>query len=145
MAASSSNTPPDWKGLVEEYSAGASDVEIARLLNITITRFYQLIEENPAFAEFVERGRTLSRAWWEGTARKNLWNKEFNTALWNFNMKNRYGWADKVDTNDTTNKDPVNLDQAKSELAQAIARLSKKNPELLKGVYLNSKDPSASE
>lgn len=135
MAATSSN--PDWNSLVEEYSLGASDVEIAKLLKITINKFYQLIEENAAFAEFVDRGRTLSRAWWESQARKNLWNKEFNTALWNFNMKNRYGWADKVDTNDTTNKDPVSLDALKSDLAQALTRLSKKNPELLKGVHLN--------
>ena len=143
--ATADTSQPNWQALVEEYAVGASDVEIARLLKITINRFYQLIQENTAFAEFVERGRTLSRAWWESQARKNLWNKEFNTALWNFNMKNRYGWADKVESNDTTNKDPVNLDEAKSELVQALARLSKKNPELLKGANLNSVVPTQDE
>lgn len=131
---------PNWQTLVDEYEQGASDVEIAKLLKITITRFYQLIEESESFAEFVERGRTLSRAWWESAGRKNLWNKEFNTALWNFNMKNRYGWADKVDTNDTTNKDPVDLDQARSQLQSALKALGKKHPELISGLNLNSRD-----
>jgi hypothetical protein len=132
-----SNSQPNWQALIEEYEQGASDVEIARLLKITIVRFYQLIEESEAFAEFVERGRTVSRAWWESNGRKNLWNKEFNTALWNFNMKNRYGWADKVDTNDTTDKTPVDRDQAVSQLHQALKQLSKKNPELVSGINLN--------
>lgn len=131
---------PNWQALVEEYEQGASDVEIAKLLKITLNRFYELIEESEAFAEFVERGRTLSRAWWEAAGRKNLYNKEFNTSLWNFNMKNRYGWADKVDTNDTTEKDPVNLDQARSELQAALKRLAKRNPELVSGINLNAKD-----
>lgn len=129
--------PPNWQALIEEYENGASDVEIAKLLKITIVRFYELIQESPAFAEFVERGRTVSRAWWESAGRKNLWNKEFNTALWNFNMKNRYGWADKVDTNDTTDKAPVDRDQAVSQLHQALKQLAKKNPEVVSGMNLN--------
>jgi hypothetical protein len=128
---------PNWQALLDAYGEGAADVEIARLLKITINRFYQLIEETPAFAEFVERGRTLAQAWWYEKGRTCLWDKNFNTALWNFNMKNRYGWADKVDTSDKTDSDPVNLDQAKAQLATALKQLGKKNPELLSGANLN--------
>lgn len=133
-----SQNPPNWQALIEEYEQGASDVEIAKLLKITIVRFYDLIQESPAFAEFVERGRTVARAWWESAGRKNLWNKEFNTSLWNFNMKNRYGWADKMDTNDMTDKAPVDRDQAVSQLQQAIKQLAKKNPEVISGMNLNA-------
>lgn len=129
---------PDWGALLDAYGEGASDVEIARLLKITINRFYQLVEENPAFADFVERGRTLSQAWWYEKGRTGLWDKNFNVSLWNFNMKNRHGWADKVDTADKTDSDPVNLDQAKAQLAMALKQLGKKNPELVSGVNLNS-------
>lgn len=129
---------PDWKALLAAYGEGASDVEIARLLGITINRFYQLIEETPAFAQFAEQGRTLAQAWWYEKGRTGLWSKEFNTSLWNFNMKNRYGWADKVDTADKTDSDPVNLDQAKAQLAIALKHLGKKNPELLSGANLNT-------
>lgn len=127
---------PNWKALLEAYGEGASDVEIARLLNITIAKFYQMCEDIPAFNDFVEKGRTLSQAWWYEVGRTSLFNKDLNVALYNFNMKNRHGWADKVDTNDTTNKEPVSLDQAKGQLAQALKRLGKKSPELLSGANL---------
>lgn len=133
---------PDWDKLVALYAEGASDPEIARELKITIARFYQLMEESPSFANFVERGRTLSMAWWYEKGRTGLFAEKFNTSLYNFNMKNRHGWADKVDTNDTTDKDPVNLDQAKGQLAQALKLLGKKHPELLSGANLKE-DPDS--
>jgi hypothetical protein len=134
---SSKETKPNWEALLEAYGEGASDVEIARLLKITISRFYELMEEHVAFADFVDRGRTLAQAWWYEKGRTSLWDKNFNTALWNFQMKNRYGWADRVDTTDKTNLDPVNLDQAKGQLQQALKRLAKKSPELLSGANLD--------
>lgn len=137
MSSAKQSNGPNWQVLLQAYEEGAADVEIARLLKITIARFYELAEESPAFAEFVERGRTLSQAWWYEKGRTGLYSKDFNTALWNFNMKNRYGWADKVDTSDKTNSDPVNLDQAKAQLQSALKKLSKKNPELLSGANLN--------
>ena len=127
---------PNWDAVIELYSQGAADVEVARLLNITIARFYKLCEEVPAFAEMAERGRTLSQAWWYEKGRTGLFADKFNTGLWNFNMKNRFGWADKTETNDTTNKEPVNADQAKGQLQAALTKLGKKNPELLSGINL---------
>lgn len=126
----------DWKAIADEYATGAADVEIAKLLDITINDFYRLEQEQPAFAKFVDKGRTMSQAWWYEKARKGLFTKEFNTALWNFNMKNRFGWADKTDIQDTTNKDPVNLDQAKSQLQAALKRVSQSSPEILSGLNL---------
>lgn len=143
--ATTSNSGTNWEALLDAYGNGASDVEIARALKLTTKRFYQLCEENPAFQEFVEKGRTLAQAWWYEKGRTSLWDKGFNTALWNFNMKNRYGWADKVESSDTTDKDPVNLDEAKAQLASALKRLGKKNPELLSGVNLNLKPSSENE
>lgn len=130
----------NWKEISEAYGEGAADVEIAKLLDITIADFYRLEQENNAFAKFAEKGRTLSQAWWYEKARKGLFTKEFNTALWNFNMKNRYGWADKLDTSDTTDKDPVNLDQAKAQLHAALNKLSKTDPSLLSGIHLVKKE-----
>lgn len=132
-------TAINWKEISEAYSEGAADVEIAKLLDITITDFYRLEQENAAFAKFADKGRTLSQAWWYEKARKGLFTKEFNTALWNFNMKNRYGWADKIDTQDTTDKDPVNLDMAKSQLQAALKKFGNSNPEMLSGINLVKK------
>lgn len=127
---------PDWEGALTNYSEGGSDVEVAKILNITIGRFFQLYEETPTFADFVDKGRTLSQAWWYETGRKALFTKEFNPGLYNFVMKNRFGWADKVESTDATNKDPVNLDQMRGQLNSALVRLGKKNPELLSGANL---------
>lgn len=129
-------TQVNWDELTDAYGSGAADVEVARLLGITISKFYQLYENNPAFSDFVESGRTLSQAWWYEQARKGLWNKSFNTPLFNFVMKNRFGWADKIEAADTTDKDPVNLDQIKSQVSGAMKKLAESNPELFSGVNL---------
>lgn len=131
-----SNNGPDWAGALTAYGEGASDVEIAKILGITISKFYQLCEETPSFKDFADRGRTLSQAWWYENGRTGLFRKDFNTALWNFNMKNRFGWADRVESSDTTDKDPQNLDQVKGALASALKRMGKKNPELMSGANL---------
>lgn len=128
---------PNWEALIEAYSDGAGDIEIARLLKITKKKFYALIEESPAFAEFVERGRTLSEAWWYERGRTALFDKTLNVALYNFIMKNRFGWADKIDTSTAISDETLNKDQLQQELKNAIKRLSKKNPELLSGANLN--------
>lgn len=128
---------PDWAALTEAYAEGAADVEIAKMLDITIARFYQLCEEVPAFNAFAEKGRTLSQAWWYEKGRRNLGSKEFNTALWNFNMKNRFGWADRVENNDVTDKEPTNRDQLMGQLQKQLKVLGAKNPELLSGANLN--------
>lgn len=120
----------DWKALSDAYGEGASDVEIAKMLDITISAFYQLEQEQPAFAKFVEKGRTYSQAWWYTQSRTALRDKSMNVTLLTFNLKNRFGWADKTDIQDTTDKDPVNLDKAKSELYAVMKKISKTNPEL---------------
>ena len=131
------SNPPDWNALLELYGEGASDVEIARALGITIARFQHLCQDQPAFANFAEKGRTLSQAWWVEQARKNLWKKEFNVALWNFNMKNRYGWADKTETVDNSKMENLDSDQLKTQLSAAMKALAKKNPELFSGANLH--------
>ena len=126
----------DWKELADIYATGGFDINIARALDITIADFYRLEQEQPAFAKFVDKGRTMCRAWWYDQARLNLTTKGFNVALYNFVMKNTQGWADKTDIQDTTNKDPVNLDQAKSQLQAALKRVSQSSPEILSGLNL---------
>ena len=128
---------PNWEAVRELYEQGASDVEIARAMGITEAAFFQLMEDSPVFAKFVDRGRTLAKAWWYEKARQGIQADKFNTSLFNFVMKNRFGWADKIDTNDTTDKDPVNMDQLRGQLQATLKQVAKKHPELLSGVNLN--------
>ena len=121
-----------WKALLDLYDNGASDAEIARELEITISRFYQLCEENDAFNKFAEKGRTLAMAWWYKQGRLGLFLEKFSSPLYNFNMKNRYGWADKVESNDTTNKEPADINQLQGSLKAALKKIAKTNPDMLR-------------
>lgn len=115
------------KELIENYRQGFSDAEVAAAMNITIKQFYAQLAENPTFSKLVEHGRTLSTAFWEGLARKNVSNKNFNTSLYNFYMKNKYGWADKVETSSTNENTNINLDQLKEEINRKIKKLADQN------------------
>jgi hypothetical protein len=138
--ASVTSTPNaiDWDHLRSMYEAGAMDVEIASSLRISMTEFYKMEKELPTFARFVELGRTFSHAWWVSKGRQNIGNKDFNTSLYNFNMKNRYAWADKVETTDRTSDESLNADQLRSEIGRLANKLKKTHPEFLRD--LNSED-----
>jgi len=113
--------------LVEYYRNGYSDAEVAASMNISMRQFNSMLSDNPTFAKLVEFGRTLALAWWEGQARKNLGNKQFNTPLWVFTMKNKYGWADKVETSNTSENVNYDLDTLRSEIDKKVKRLLKTN------------------
>lgn len=89
------------------------------------------MQDNKAFAQVVEFGRTLSQAHWEGLARKNISNKSFNSPLYAFYMKNKFGWADKTETINTNENTNVNLDELRTKISRDVADFLKRNtPEL---------------
>lgn len=120
-----------------KYAAGGSDIEVAVLLGLTRKGFYQLIEDEPDFAKLVDKGRALAEAWWYEQGRLALNKEKFQTALYNFQMKNRYGWADKIDTGEKSSDQPQNLDEATAEFQRMLKRVAKKNPEWLSDLNLN--------
>ncbi len=119
------------KQLIDLYREGASDAEVAAELNITIKDYYKQLGENSTLATLVDLGRTLSQAFWEGQARKNIKNKQFNTALWAFYMKNKFGWADKTEAINLNDNSSTDLDQLRSQIAKDVNRYVRENtPEL---------------
>lgn len=111
------------------YREGAGDVEIAAHLNMTLKQFLDLCTDNEAFRAFVERGSTVAQAWWWRQGRVNLTNKNFSPQMWSFNMKNRYGWAEKNENLNNGELD-VDINTVNRQLKQALDELHKKNPEL---------------
>lgn len=119
------------KQVVDMYAEGRSDAEVAAELRITIKDYYKQIGESATFAQLVEFGRTLSQAFWESQYRKNLGNKNFNTALLNFYMKNKYGWADKTETTNSNENVNTDLDSLRTQVNAQVERFIKQNtPEL---------------
>ena len=124
----SANAVVGWAKEVRDlYAEGGSDAEVAAHLNITIKEFYKQMADSRPFALLVEMGRTLSMAWWEKQARLNVKNKTFNTPLWVFSMKNKYGWADKVETTSTNENLNTSLDSLRSDIDRKLKRLYKDN------------------
>lgn len=126
------NSTHSWaKDIVEHYRQGYSDAEVAAAMNITMRQFNQMLTDNPTFAKLVEFGRTLSLAFWEGLARQNVKNKTFNTPIYTFYMKNKFGWADKIDTTSTNENTNLSLDQLKTEINRKLKKIVGDNmPEL---------------
>lgn len=126
-----SDTAPQWhKDLVDLYECGGSDSEACVVLEITQAKFDALVVENEDFAGIIEMCRTLSNAFWDSQGRKNLKNKEFNTPLWIFNMKNRRGWAEKSEVRDDKLARDMNLDELRAQILKKAPALLDKLPEL---------------
>lgn len=109
----------DWVERVREaYENGASDVEICAVMKITYSQFQDAYMRDSNFRKAVDIGRAMSKAWWYSQGRRNIGNNKFNTALWNFNMKNLFGWADK-----TENVNQEVTDESVDALASRLEKL----------------------
>lgn len=119
--------PEDWLDqILSLYGQGCSDAEVMRELNMRPGDFRQLIMDTEScnFAEVVEIGRMLSRAWWERLGRMKISSKDINVALYNLQMQNRFGWTTKSEESKTNieiqSKDSDELD---NEIRQHLTKI----------------------
>lgn len=94
--------PKGWENIIIKKSfLGWSEVEIRAHLCMLGGRFshgtwHTLQKRDEKFLETIKKGKLLCQAWWERVGRKKLNSKNFQTGLWSMNMKNRFGWSDKI-------------------------------------------------
>lgn len=94
---------PNWKELIiNKMSQGASKEELILELGISWDLFWRLRDEEKEFSVTIKKGEELCKAWWMKKARENLSDKNFSAVLWYMNMKNRFGWKDKSETDFTS-------------------------------------------
>jgi len=95
-----SSLPKDWKALIASlYAEGASDAEVRHALHVSDDLFERWLKEEPEFSLAVKAGRQASEAWWTRLGREGAKAATgINPTVWIFNMKNRFGWRDKRET-----------------------------------------------
>jgi len=115
--------------MLSMYDQGASDREIMKEIGVSAGVFKMLYSDVDCdFKAMVDFGRLRSHAWWESLGRKNLENTKFQTALYKFNMSNRFGWTEKS-TESLTNVEYKNLDNdsLKREISELMKELELDN------------------
>ncbi len=85
--------------VVEVMRDGGSKVEVCATIGVCYETFQNWQKEHKEFSESVKHGSLLSQTWWEKLGRKGAsCEDEIQPTTWIFNMKNRFDWKDKVDT-----------------------------------------------
>lgn len=94
-----SDLPKDWEAGIESLGLeGASKLEMQVFLGIGDELFATLQKRDLKFSGAINKALKNSQAWWEKKGRINMENKAFNYVGWYMNMKNRFGWKDKTET-----------------------------------------------
>lgn len=94
--------PHDWHEIVRQCGQdGQSAVTIRCKLGIGMSAWETLLEDSEDFRETVKNAKALCEHWWEERGREMAMGSEGNATVWIFNMKNRFGWKDKTETEHT--------------------------------------------
>lgn len=102
-----SSLPEGWyNDVLALYKEGGSDSEVWAMIydwrgTFSNNLWERWMNEEPEFWETIKGGRKLAEAWWNRNGRKNLQNKDFNYTGWYMQMKNRFGWSDRVQQDNT--------------------------------------------
>lgn len=108
--------PKGWEKTIEKMmSEGAGRDEVTAELGISNDLFTRFFKEEKEFSEAIKRGVEKCYAWWLKQGRVNLQNRQFNYVGWYMNMKNRFQWRDKIDTDITSGGKPIPILQVLSK------------------------------
>jgi hypothetical protein len=89
--------------ILELYKQGGSDEEAKAIIyhlkgSFSNDLWNRWMEEEQEFSQTIKMGKILSAAWWTHKGRTSLENQSFSYTGWYMNMKNRFGWKDKTET-----------------------------------------------
>lgn len=90
--------------LIKHMGEGFSFESFAAVVEITESTLYEWKLKNKEFSEAHKKGYGANRMFWEKISLDYLVSDKdtkFNSTVWIFNMKNRFGWKDRheIDTN----------------------------------------------
>lgn len=88
--------------LVGWFEQGFCIAEIAAELDISKPSYYKCKDISKKFFNAEKVGLAKSEAWWSKVGRAGAVGKvDINCPVWIFNMKNRFGWKDRVEQQHT--------------------------------------------
>ena len=110
--------------LIDFMSKGYSVEAFCGHINTTFETMYRWLK-HPDYGEFRQAkkiGEGKQREFWEQAGRLGLMGKikGFNTSVWIFNMKNRYGWNDKRVEEETKEFDSIVIELPNSKQQQIV-------------------------
>lgn len=84
--------------LPEMFAGGESVAEVCAELRISKDTFYEWVKLYPNFSDAYQKGLGLSEAWWTKLGRAGAAGaRKIQPATWIFNMKNRFGWRERIE------------------------------------------------
>ncbi len=112
--------PKYCKIILDRMSKGFSFESCAAPIGVHRDTLYEWCKVHDEFSDAKKKATELSRQFWEELAIKHITHtqkgKQLNSAIWIFNMKNRFGWTDKIEAktdNINTNKITIDIDDSK--------------------------------
>lgn len=96
--------PEYCQALIEHMARGYSVESFAGTVDVDVDTIYQWAKVHPEFSEAKRKGAARSRIFWEtlgmglaGAQMKGGKQVKGSAASWIFNMKNRFGWRDRIE------------------------------------------------
>ena len=109
--------------LPDLFEDGKSVAEVCVALDIAKETFYRWAKEYPEFSNAYKKGLTLSEAWWAELGKKgSQGTSQIQPATWIFNMKNRFGWTDRVEQKISGEVKTASPEQVRSAIEEALAK-----------------------
>jgi hypothetical protein len=90
------------QALIDHMTKGLSFESFAGVIGTCRATIYNWCDKNhgshqPSFLDAKKVATEACRLFWEEQGIKGMWaGKAFNSTPWIFNMRNRFGWSDKV-------------------------------------------------
>lgn len=112
--------------LVVHMTNGKSFESFAGVIGTCRSILYDWVRDHPAFSDAKKRGTAACLNFWESKGIEALDKDKFQSAIWIFNMKARFRWADQIAVQ--VAEDPAEDKYSKLSL-QELAKIALQNPE----------------
>jgi len=84
--------------LIEHMAKGLSFECFGAVVDCSEPTLYEWLKAHPEFSKSQKRAKAKCKIFWEQAGIDGMHKgKDFNAAVWIFNMKNRFNWKDKLE------------------------------------------------